>query len=59
MENYIDGTNIEIHTEGKITETHIEVTMYGGSYRGYNVWRLIEATMYVVSYRGYNVWRNI
>jgi len=41
-------------------ETHIEGTMYGDSYRGYNVWRLIkrvsrmenhiEGTMYGDSY---------
>jgi len=33
-------------------ETHIEVTMYGGSYIGYNVWRIKK---YIV----YNVWRLI
>jgi len=50
-------------------ETHIEGTMYGDSYRSYNVWRIIErvqcmethieGTMYGDSYRGYNVWRHI
>jgi len=46
-------------------ETHIEGTMYGDSYRGYNAWRVIErvqsmetqieGTMYGVSYGGYKV----
>jgi len=50
-------------------EIHKESTMYGDSYIGYNVWRLIEkvkcmethieGTMYGDSYRGYNVWRLI
>jgi len=49
--------------------THIEGTMYGDSYRGYNVWRLIssvkctefhiEGSMYGNSHRRYNVWRHI
>jgi len=47
-------------------ETHIEGTVYGDPYIGYNVWRLIqstmygdniEGTMYGDSYRCYNVWR--
>jgi len=48
-------------------EFHIECIMYGDSYKGYKLWRLIErvqglephedGTMYVESYRGYNVWR--
>jgi len=47
-------------------ETHIEGTMFGDSYRGYNVWRLremvkytethIEGTVYGDSNIGYNVW---
>jgi len=50
-------------------ETHIEDTMYGDTYRGYNEWRLIqkvqcmethvEGAMYGNSYREYNVWRLI
>jgi len=50
-------------------ETHIEVTMYGASYVGYKVWRLIhrvqcmetyiEGTMYGETYREYNLWRLI
>jgi len=48
-------------------EIHIKGTMYGDSYRGYNVWRLIyrvqctethiEGIMYGHSYREYNAWR--
>jgi len=48
-------------------ENHLDITMYGGSYRGYNVWRFIqrvqslethiEGTMYGESYIGYNLWR--
>ena len=47
-------------------KTHIEVTIYGDSYIGCNVWRviqrvecmdsLIEGTMYGDVCRGYNVW---
>jgi len=50
-------------------ENHVEVTVSGDSYRGYNVWRLIdrlqcmethiEGIMFGDSYRGYSVWRLI
>jgi len=50
-------------------EIHIEGTMCGDSYRGYNLWTFIyrvqsmdthiEGTMYGDSFRGYNVWRLI
>jgi len=46
-------------------EIHIEGTLYGGSYRGYNEWTiiyrvqcmdtLIHGTIYGDSYREYNV----
>jgi len=32
---------METNIEGTIMETHIEVRMYGATFRGYNVWRLI------------------
>jgi len=32
---------MESHVGVQCMETHIEGTMYGVSYRGYNVWRLI------------------
>jgi len=50
-------------------ENQLEGTMYGGSYRGYNVWRFmyrmqctdnhIEGKMYGASIRGYSVCRLI
>jgi len=41
-------------------ETHIEGTIYGYSYTGYeSMDSHIEGTMYGDSYRGYNVWRLI
>jgi len=50
-------------------DIHIEGTMYGDSYRGYNVWSFIynvqrkeshmEIRMYGVTYIGYKVWRII
>jgi len=50
-------------------ETHIEGTIYGDSYRGYNVWGFIlrvqrmesimQGTMYGESYSELNVWRLI
>ena len=40
-------------------ETHIESTMYGDSFRGYNVRRHIDVTEYGDSYRWYNIWRLI
>ena len=50
-------------------ETHVEVTMYGGSYRRYKVWRHIwrvkcmethvDGKKFGELYRGYKVWRSI
>jgi len=41
------------------TEINKDFSMYGDSYRGYNVWRLVQCTMYGASYRVYNEWRLI
>ena len=35
-------------------EAHIGGILFGESYIGYNVWRLIHGTIYGDSYRGYN-----
>ena len=50
-------------------ETHIEGTMYGDSYTGYNIWSLIwivqgmethiDFTMYGDTHREYSEWRLI
>jgi len=39
-------------------ETHIEGTMLGDLYRGYNVWRLIYRLQFMETHIVYNVWRH-
>jgi len=53
----------------KCMDSHIEVTLFGDSYRGYNVWRIlyriqcmdthVGVTQYGEIFRVYNVWRII